>query len=99
MGRIVQAWGFSFSERTEPDSAMLAALMTAAHAPVDITDGHIVKADPATELDFNAIAQGYSVDLLARMMDSLGVEKRRQARSKYGAKRPKAGADDAKGKK
>ncbi|MBR4219529.1 MAG: 30S ribosomal protein S12, partial [Victivallales bacterium] len=32
-------------------------------------------------------------------LDSTGVEKRRQGRSKYGAKRPKPGADAAKGKK
>ena len=29
MGRIVQAWGFSFKQRSEPDSAELAALMQA----------------------------------------------------------------------
>lgn len=73
VGRIVQAWGFSFRERTEPDSSALAALLDAARAKVDINNGRLVKENPDTELDFNAIAQGYSVDLLARMMDSLGV--------------------------
>jgi len=32
-------------------------------------------------------------------LDTTGVDKRRQARSKYGTKRPKPGADAAKGKK
>ena len=32
-------------------------------------------------------------------LDSNGVEKRRQGRSKYGAKRPKAGGDAAKGRR
>jgi small subunit ribosomal protein S12 len=32
-------------------------------------------------------------------LDSLGVEKRRQARSRYGAKRPKPGEEAATGKK
>ena len=77
VGPLVQAWGFSFKERSEPDSATLAELLAAAHAPVYINagiDGHrLVKTNPATELDFNAIAQGYAVDLLARMMDSLGI--------------------------
>lgn len=73
VGRIVQTWGFSFRQRTEPDSAALTALLEAAHAPVGISEGRIIKANPDTELDFNAIAQGYSVDLLAAMMDSLGV--------------------------
>lgn len=80
VGRIVQAWGFSFRERSEPDSAALAALLDAARAPVALSvpagsaSWKIIKSNPATELDFNAIAQGYSVDLLAAMMDSLGVE-------------------------
>ena len=75
VGRIVQEWGFSFREQQEPDSARLQRLLQAAHAPVYIDNRHrIVRTDSLTELDFNAIAQGYSVDLLAVMFDSLGVE-------------------------
>jgi thiamine biosynthesis lipoprotein len=73
VGRIVQAWGFSFRHREEPDGAALADLLAAARSNVSISDGHIVKANPATELDFNAIAQGYAVDLMAAMFDSLGI--------------------------
>lgn len=73
IGKIVQTWGFSFKERTEPDSMALANLLAAARARVNIIDGRIVKENPATELDFNAIAQGYSVDMLARWFDSLGI--------------------------
>lgn len=40
---------------------------------VRIKDGRLVKDDPRVALDFNAIAQGYSADLMARMLDSLGV--------------------------
>ena len=73
VGRLVQAWGFSFRQRQEPDSAALAAMLSAARADLALCDGRLVKADPATELDFNAIAQGYSVDLLAALFDRLGV--------------------------
>lgn len=72
VGRIVQTWGFSFKERTDPDSAALAAMLQAAHAPISINNRSLNK-NPATELDFNAIAQGYAVDLLARLFDSLGI--------------------------
>ena len=41
---------------------------------------------------------GVRYHIVRGSLDSLGVEKRRQARSKYGAKRPKPGADDAKKK-
>lgn len=73
VGRLVQAWGFSFRQRQEPDSATLAAMLSAARADLALCDGRLVKADPTTELDFNAIAQGYSVDLLAALFDRLGV--------------------------
>lgn len=73
IGRIVQAWGFSFRQQEEPDSSELAAMLDAARAGVSVNNGRLVKENPATELDFNAIAQGYSVDLLAAMFDSLGI--------------------------
>ena len=74
IGRIVQEWGFSFRKQQEPDSARLQRLLQAAHAPTYIGNHQVVRTDPLTELDFNAIAQGYCVDLLAAMFDSLGVE-------------------------
>lgn len=73
VGRLVQAWGFSFRQRCEPDSTELQRMMDAAHSPVAIEGRHLVRTDKATELDFNAIAQGYSVDLLAAAFDSLGI--------------------------
>jgi thiamine biosynthesis lipoprotein len=74
VGRLVQAWGFSFRQRSEPDSATLAALLRAAHSPVGIADGRFFRHSPDTELDFNAIAQGYASDLVARLLDSCGID-------------------------
>lgn len=74
VGRLVQTWGFSFKQRSEPDSATLAALLHAAHSPVGIADGHFFRHSPDTELDFNAIAQGYASDLVARLLDSCGID-------------------------
>ena len=77
VGRIVQTWGFSFKQRSEPDSAELAALLLAARADVtvDTVDGVclIRKQHPATELDFNAIAQGYASDLVGQLLESYGI--------------------------
>ena len=75
IGRVVQAWGFSFREREEIDSLELATLLQAARCAVDLQgDSLLLKQCPATEIDFNAIAQGYSTDLVARYFDSLGIE-------------------------
>ena len=42
---------------------------------------------------------GVRYHIVRGALDSLGVDKRRQGRSKYGAKRPKPGQEVAKGKK
>lgn len=41
---------------------------------VRIENGRLVKDDPRLALDFNAIAQGYSSDLMGAMFDSLGIK-------------------------
>ena len=73
IGKLVQTWGFSFSERSEPDSITLATLLRFAHGSIGINGNRLVKEYPETELDFNAIAQGYSVDLLSAWMETLGI--------------------------
>lgn len=40
---------------------------------VRIEDGKLIKEDPRIALTFDAIAQGYSADLMARMFDTLGI--------------------------
>lgn len=73
VGRLVQAWGFSFRQRQEPDPRTLDTMLCAAHGGIAICQGRLLKQNPATELDFNAIAQGYAVDLLAAMLDSFDI--------------------------
>ena len=78
VGRIVQAWGFSLRKQEELSTTTLDSLLLAARGAVSLErlpDGvfRLHKEYPATELDFNAIAQGYSVDLLALWFDSLGI--------------------------
>ena len=73
IGRLVQLWGFSFKQREEPDSIHLEQLLKAAHANINLEAGKIVKQDTATELDFNAIAQGYTSDMIGAYLESVGV--------------------------
>lgn len=74
VGRLVQMWGFSFRERSEPDSATLARLLRAAHGSIGYNNFRYYRECDDTELDFNAVAQGYASDLVARMLDSYGIE-------------------------
>ena len=74
VGRIVQEWGFSFREQQEPDSARLQRLLQAAHAPVYLSSDHkVIRTDTLTELDFNAIAQGYASDLVGALLERYSI--------------------------
>ena len=41
---------------------------------VHIANRHLIKESPLIMIDFNAIAQGYSVDIIARFLESKGIE-------------------------
>ena len=73
VGRLVQARGFSFKSRSEPDSAALAQLLRASKGTVEIKNGRLARQYPDTELDFNAIAQGYSVDMVGAFLECNGI--------------------------
>lgn len=75
IGPLVKAWGFgpdaqkNFTE-TKRDSLIRLVGMN----KVELVDGRIVKADPGIILDFNAIAQGYSVDVIAGFFDEKKID-------------------------
>jgi thiamine biosynthesis lipoprotein len=75
VGPLVKAWGFGPDEHknmseTKRDSLLKLIGMD----KVKIISGKVVKADPRINLDFNAIAQGYSVDVISKYFDGLGIE-------------------------
>ena len=71
---IVAAWGFSYKigdSLTPQRIDSLRALVD--YRKVRIEDGKLIKDDPRITLDFNAIAQGYTSDLIAAFLDSKGI--------------------------
>jgi FAD:protein FMN transferase len=74
VGPLVEAWGFgpdahkNFSE-SKRDSLLRLVGMD----KVSLINGRLIKSDPGMCLDVNAIAQGYSVDVICRFFDSLGI--------------------------
>ncbi|MCR5445420.1 MAG: FAD:protein FMN transferase [Bacteroidales bacterium] len=74
IGRLVQVWGFSFRQRSEPDNAELKSLLEAAHTDYTISNGRMVNKGRETEFDFNAIAQGYASDLVGQMLEGYGID-------------------------
>ncbi len=71
---VVNAWGFGFKKMESVDSALINSLLPfVGYRKVKLVNGKIIKERPEIMLDFNAIAQGYTVDLLARYLESRGI--------------------------
>jgi thiamine biosynthesis lipoprotein len=72
---IVNAWGFGFTPGAEVDSSMIDSLIQyVGMDKITLSGSKIIKDDPHIMLDVNAIAQGYSVDVVAEFLDSKKVE-------------------------
>lgn len=70
---LVEAWGFAGKERTEHPNVD-SILEFVGREKVRVEAGRLVKDDPRVQLDFNSIAKGYTVDLLAALVEKCGAE-------------------------
>jgi len=74
VGPLVKAWGFGPEEtKNFTESKRDSLLRLVGMDKVSLQNGRIIKSDPGINLDLNAIAQGYSVDVLCRYFDGLGI--------------------------
>lgn len=76
VGPLVKAWGFSLKKGLPPpDSSQVDSLMQlVGFQKIRLENGVLQKADPRMEVDFNAIAQGYTVDLISSFLEKNGVK-------------------------
>ena len=75
VGPLVKAWGFGpDSQKNFTESKRDSLLKLVGMEKVELRNDSIIKADPGINLDFNAIAQGYSVDLICLYFDDLGIK-------------------------
>ncbi|HRY97695.1 MAG TPA: FAD:protein FMN transferase [Bacteroidales bacterium] len=75
VGPLVNAWGFGFREGRKPQQATIDSLLQLTGAGRFRVEGDkVVKSDARVELDLNAIAQGYSVDLLGAFLEEQGIQ-------------------------
>lgn len=74
VGPLVKAWGFHRKQGKLPDSVLIAELLKHIdYRKIWLQGDSIVKSDTNIELDFNAIAQGYSADLVASFLREKGI--------------------------
>lgn len=74
VGPLVNAWGFGFKNEQMPDKHAVDSLMAIVGYQKVRCDGkRIIKNDPRITLDCSAIAKGYGVDVVARLLEEKGI--------------------------
>ena len=76
VGVLVNAWGFGPGKKVLMDSTKVDSIMGLVGLnKVQLNENNkIVKEQSNIYLDFNAIAKGYAIDRLAKMMDEKGID-------------------------
>jgi thiamine biosynthesis lipoprotein len=72
---LVAAWGFGPKEKINSDSASIDSIRSfVGMDKIKIQDNRLIKSDERMKLDGNAIAQGQSVDYIARFFESVEIQ-------------------------
>jgi len=71
---VINAYGFGFTKKEKVTQSLIDSLLRfVGYKKVRLTDRKLVKEMPQIKLDFNAIAQGYTVDVLSSFLESKGI--------------------------
>ena len=71
---LVNAWGFGPEKKNSIEQSKIDSLLSfVGFDKIELKRGRITKSDPRVSLDFNAFAQGYSVDLVSDLLLSKGI--------------------------
>ena len=75
IGPLVNAWGFGPENKPAIGQGTVDSLLPLVNfRNVQIRNNRLIKTDPGIKIDFNAVAQGYSVDLISNFLESRGIE-------------------------
>ncbi|WP_188220287.1 FAD:protein FMN transferase [Flavobacterium pokkalii] len=71
---LVNFWGFGATPKKTIDKSKIDSLVQLVNYKMLKLEGNkIIKQNPKIQIDFNAIAQGYSVDILANYLENKGI--------------------------
>ena len=74
LGPLIEAWGFGFRQKMKLTKGKVDSIKAfTGHDKVRLENQNLIKDDERMEINFNAIAQGYSVDLLGAFLSSKGI--------------------------
>ena len=71
---LVEAWGFGKRKAEEMDSRIVDSILQfTGYHKISIQGNKVIKDDSRVQLDFDALAQGYSVDFVVNYLESIGI--------------------------
>lgn len=74
IGPLVNAWGFGFADRQKLNESLVDSLRGLVdYRMVEMKNGKVLMGIQGMQFDFNGIAQGYSVDLVADFLETKGI--------------------------
>lgn len=75
IGPLIKAWGFDYSNPQRMDSSIVEELLSHCGVEQFVKEGQkLWRKDSLARINFNAIAQGYSVDLMCEILEDKGIE-------------------------
>lgn len=73
VGQLARAWGFGPSQEKSVTPKIDSLLKLTGYDKVTLQNDSLIKSNPGIKLDFNAIAQGYTVDVMAEMLKKRNI--------------------------
>ncbi len=74
IGPLIKSWGFDYANPQRMDSSLVDSLLRfCGMEQFHLTDSLLTKDHVNARLNFNAIAQGYAVDLMAERIEKFGI--------------------------
>lgn len=72
---LVNAWGFGFKNKEKISKHLIDSILPlVGYEKVRLIKGKLLKSNPKIMIDCNALAQGYSVDIVSKFLDSRGAK-------------------------
>lgn len=73
-GPFFNLWGFGFKNKEQISQKKIDSIMQfVGMDKLSIQEGKLKKADPRMQINFNAIAQGYTCDYIAKKFEAMGI--------------------------
>jgi len=74
IGTLIKAWGFGYDHSKTINTNKIDSLLSyTGFNKVNLENGKITKDNPNISFDFNAVAQGYSVDLIGEFLEQNNI--------------------------